>query len=334
MSRALVLGGGGLAGIAWESGVLMGLGEAGADVGGWDLVVGTSAGAVVGAKVLGEPDFGAFVGRQLIEAGPEDDVPIRLMGGRVAASLLRLGRRRGLGWAPSVWVLLFGLETFVRHRARRAPREPTRAPPPAIRRFSPPDPALARLGAFGVAARTASEATFRTVMEATLDPVREWPDRLVATAIDVATGEAVALDARSGVPFVDAIAASCAVPTFMPMITIQGRRYMDGGMASQTHADLAAGCDDVLVIAPLDLGRLNSEVERLRATGARVTVVTPGPEARRVIGRSVSLLDPARRARCAQAGLLDGRRAAESGAAAGGRVRRPEHRATLAGSEG
>ena len=46
--RALVLGGGGLAGIAWEVGVLVGLAEGGVDLSLADRVVGTSAGSVVG----------------------------------------------------------------------------------------------------------------------------------------------------------------------------------------------------------------------------------------------------------------------------------------------
>ncbi|HVL52989.1 MAG TPA: patatin-like phospholipase family protein, partial [Vitreimonas sp.] len=211
-----------------------------------------------------------------------------------------------------LWVLLFGLETFVRQRVGRGQRR--RRPDPhdsgVGRRFGPPSAELARLGSFGLAARTASQTTYRKVMEQTLEPVSDWPDRLVVTAIDADTGEAVALDRSSGVPFVDAMAATCAVPAFMPLVTIGEHRYMDGGMTSQTHAHLARGHDEVLVIAPLDLGRLGAEVERLRAAGSRVTVVSPGPEARRVIGRNVSLLDPARRARAAQAGLLDGRRAA------------------------
>ncbi|OZM72793.1 hypothetical protein CFN78_14365 [Amycolatopsis antarctica] len=49
-SRALVLGSGGITGIAWELGVLAGLAERGVDLGTADLVVGTSAGAVVGAS--------------------------------------------------------------------------------------------------------------------------------------------------------------------------------------------------------------------------------------------------------------------------------------------
>lgn len=46
-SRALVLGGGGNAGVAWECGIVLGLAEHGIDLGQADLVVGTSAGSIV-----------------------------------------------------------------------------------------------------------------------------------------------------------------------------------------------------------------------------------------------------------------------------------------------
>jgi NTE family protein len=49
--RALVLGGGGITGIAWELGLLAGLRASGVDLGDADLIVGTSAGAFVGALV-------------------------------------------------------------------------------------------------------------------------------------------------------------------------------------------------------------------------------------------------------------------------------------------
>jgi len=56
---ALVLGGGGITGIAWELGVLSRLLEAGVPVDDADLVVGTSAGSVVGTMVrLGRVDEG------------------------------------------------------------------------------------------------------------------------------------------------------------------------------------------------------------------------------------------------------------------------------------
>src|SRR5215469_10370937 len=51
VEQALVLGGGGIAGIAWMTGLLTGLAEAGQDVAGADLVIGTSAGANVAAQL-------------------------------------------------------------------------------------------------------------------------------------------------------------------------------------------------------------------------------------------------------------------------------------------
>ena len=52
MSHALVLGGGGPVGVGWESGLLVGLSEAGVELGKADLVVGTSAGSIVGAEAV------------------------------------------------------------------------------------------------------------------------------------------------------------------------------------------------------------------------------------------------------------------------------------------
>ena len=51
MTRALVLGGGGPVGIAWESGLVAGLAEGGVDVSQADFIMGTSAGSVVGAQL-------------------------------------------------------------------------------------------------------------------------------------------------------------------------------------------------------------------------------------------------------------------------------------------
>ena len=311
MTRALVLGGGGLTGIAWETGVLVGLRDSGVDVTSWDLVVGTSAGAIVGAKLLGDPDLDAYYAAQTQPARPEDDLPIRTMAGRFAAGFLRLGRRRGLGWTPRIWLAAFAAETLVRQRAGRPARRRRGEGEVAfgIRSVGPPDASLARLGSYGFAARTASEAVYLKVIEEALEPVREWPAALTVTAIDAVTGAPVVIDAGSGVPFRSAVAASCAVPGLMPSVTIGGRRYMDGGMGTPTGADAAAGHHEVVVIAPLDFGRLAEEAERLRAGGSHVTLITPGPEARRAFGEGISWLDPVRRAPSARGGRDDGLRA-------------------------
>lgn len=69
--RALVLGGGGLAGIAWLYGMLAGLAERGVDPGRADLVLGTSAGASVGANVAAGRDLEERYAAQLAPATGE-----------------------------------------------------------------------------------------------------------------------------------------------------------------------------------------------------------------------------------------------------------------------
>jgi NTE family protein len=73
VSTALVLGGGGVTGIAWEIGVLAGLQRAGTDLSGADLIVGTSAGSVVGTLLAAGVDLDAMVARQ--RETPADDLP-------------------------------------------------------------------------------------------------------------------------------------------------------------------------------------------------------------------------------------------------------------------
>ena len=48
---ALVLGGGGMLGVSWSTGVIAGLCDAGVDVTGADRIVGTSAGSIVGTQI-------------------------------------------------------------------------------------------------------------------------------------------------------------------------------------------------------------------------------------------------------------------------------------------
>ncbi|MEU8011351.1 patatin-like phospholipase family protein [Micromonospora parva] len=261
MQRALVLGGGGVTGVAWELGLLAGLVERGVPVAGADLVVGTSAGSVVGAQVCSGLPVQRFYEEQL--APPT---------GRSAARLGAVALAR-LVWAGG--------------RTRDAVR------------------ARARIGAMALAARTPSEASQRAVIEARL-PAREWPARrLLVTAVDATSGEFVVFDSDSGVSLVDAVGASCAVPGVWPPVTIGARRFVDGGMRSTVNADLAAGAQRVLVLAPTSaafgpMPRLAAQVDALRAAGSRVVVVTPDAAARTAIGRNV--LDPARRAGAARAG--------------------------------
>ncbi len=111
-------------------------------------------------------------------------------------------------------------------------------------------------------------------------------------------------DKDSGVDLVSAVAASCAVPLVWPAVTIDGKHYIDGGMRSTANVDLAKGADSVVVIAPLPqaFSKATSIRAQLERTGAtRTAVVTPDEQALVDIGKNV--LDPAKRADAARAGL-------------------------------
>ena len=92
-----MLGGGGITGIAWEVGVLTGLADAGVDLSGTDLVVGTSAGSVVGAQVTCGADLAAMYERQL--EPPDTGRPAR----EARAALARYGWARLRSIAQPNW---------------------------------------------------------------------------------------------------------------------------------------------------------------------------------------------------------------------------------------
>ncbi|MFC0007609.1 patatin-like phospholipase family protein [Micromonospora siamensis] len=264
MTRALVLGGGGVTGVAWEWGLIAGLAQRGVSLDAADVVVGTSAGSVVGAQLRsGEPASRWYDAERAGGSG-SGEVSARFGVAQVAR----------LVWAGS-W-------TRDERRAR------------------------ARIGALALAARTEPEEVRRAVIAARL-PGSGWPaGRLLVTAVEASSGEFVVFDAGSGVSLVDAVGASCAVPGVWPPVTIGGRRYVDGGVRSLVNADLAAGADRVVVVAPASssfgpMPRLSAQVAGLRAAGARVVVVRPDRAARAAIGRNV--LDQGRRAGAARAGF-------------------------------
>ncbi|WP_203716959.1 patatin-like phospholipase family protein [Asanoa siamensis] len=260
--RALVCGGGGVTGIAWELGMLAGLAAQGVDLTAADVVVGTSAGSFVGAGVASGVPVEDLYAAQL--APPETGTPAKL------------------GWTSvASWVW-----------ASATSRDPVRA--------------AARVGAMALRAPTMPEARRRAVIAARL-PTVDWPTGrdLRIVAVDAGSGETTVFTGDSGVDIVDAVGASCAVPGVWPPVTIDGRRYVDGGVRSTTNVDLATGCDRVVLLAPIARAvgrhhRLGRQLATLRRAGAEVVMVTPDPAARRAIGRNV--LDPAARAPSARAG--------------------------------
>ena len=103
-------------------------------------------------------------------------------------------------------------------------------------------------------------------------------------------------------PLLKAVAASCAVPGVYPPVTIDERRYVDGGMRSAANADLAADYERLVVLAPIPrgIGPMASVDAQVSSMVSRVAVVSPDKASRAAIGRNV--LDPAARARSARAG--------------------------------
>ena len=296
---ALVLGGGGAAGNAWEIGVIAGLAEAGLDMTeAADLVIGTSAGATAAAQV-----------------------------------------RSGI---PAAELLASVLSPPVR------PARGNRERPPSL----PMATVFERMRAIGAAATSAADlqramgafglesdailgpgAPQRRALVAVRLPRPDWPDRpMIVVAVDAHTGELAAFDRDSGVDLVDAVTASTALPGLAPTVSINGTRYIDGGVRSTENADLAAGYANVVVLSPLG-GRsqtppergadpagqfeglrrlpgadLASQVEALRTEGSRVEVITPDADSRAAMG--TNQMDPATRIPAARAGFAQGKQEA------------------------
>jgi NTE family protein len=82
---SLVLGGGGVAGIAWITGLLAGLADAGEDVTGADQIIGTSAGATVTAQVGSGLSLDELFARQTDPALQSKEIPVELDLDRLAA---------------------------------------------------------------------------------------------------------------------------------------------------------------------------------------------------------------------------------------------------------
>lgn len=287
-TRALVLGGGGPVGIAWECGLLAGLDAAGVRLAEADFIMGTSAGSFVGARLAMGVEPGALAGAILAEAerarpaassnGAASDRPADTSG------LMQLLSGEGVS----------GLS---------------------------PQETMKRIGAFALDARTMGEDAFIATFGKTFAslPQDAWPDRGYAcTAVDAESGEFRLWTKDSGVGVTRAVASSCAVPGVYPPVTIGGRRYMDGGMRSGTNADLAKGYDKVLVVA-LRIGgagpaaeraaqRLAGEVEALKGAGAAVEVLAPDAASQPALG--ANLMDFRRRPDAARAGMAQGEREA------------------------
>ena len=150
---------------------------------------------------------------------------------------------------------------------------------------------------------------------------------MIVVAVNAHTGELAAFDRDSGVDLVDAVTASTALPGLTPTHSINGTRYINGGVRSAENADLASGYANVVVLSPFGgrtrdaAGRpvrgpaqsspgadLASQVEALRKQGSRVEVITPDADSRAAMG--TNQMDPATRIPAARAGFAQGKQEA------------------------
>jgi NTE family protein len=270
--QALVLGGGGVAGIAWMTGLLAGLADAGQDVSrGADLLIGTSAGATVAAQVGSGTPLDDLYARQHDPDRQTAEIPADIDAGGFAAQ----------------W------QEFIANA-------------------STPQETLLAVGKLALAAVTVPEARRRAVIASRLPSAEWPARAIRLVAVDCESAATVQFSADSGVSLVDAVAASCAVPGIWPAVTIGGRRYMDGGVRSPDNADLAAGAARVVIVSPFGTSSelpspmpLPGVIAELRAAGSQVTVIEPDGPSRDAMGANP--LDPATRTPAAAAGRDQGR---------------------------
>lgn len=295
----LVLGSGGLAGIAFHAGLITALWrECGWDARTAEVIVGTSAGSASGMSLRSGLPPTDFVARQTGEA----------LSAEGAEVIARMRARRPDG--QDSWAAVAAATT---PEARAAePRSPWRPSSPETLRAAARRPWSMRPGAV-LSAMLPPGRTPTDELQGAYDAlVPEWPEAATwICATRLLDGRRVVFgrdpDAPPATPG-QAVAASCAVPGYYAPVTIGEQRYVDGAAHSFVNADLVAGLalDAVLVSAPMSTSdifhlsrehpwrsltraQLRREVQSIEDSGVPVLVVHPNRDDREVLaGASMS----------------------------------------------
>lgn len=250
LDRTLVLGGGGIFFIAWQTAYIAAAADNGIDLRRADRVIGTSAGSLVGCLLCaGRIGHLARIAGLFARATP-------LVSFLAPVGQLRLSQQRAVDLVVAA----------------------TDNDPDTLR----------RIGHAALAADTPSARTMRRNVGLLVDP--RWPtgEQLRITAVDAYSGERIVLDRHSGVRPPTAVAASSAVPGIFAPQQIHDRRCMDGGIfGTGTHSDLVAGARRTLVLSmvgeellPRDgftaqADGMRREIAALRASGTEVLLRSP-----------------------------------------------------------
>lgn len=263
---------------------MTGLSDGGVDLTLADLVIGTSAGSVVGAHLALGTDLAAYAKEQT-EAAERGELAV--------PSIADLPPGQIEGFINAV------TEAFTATAA---------------------EPGRAVIGRFAVEAETIITTERQMSLFAELAG-RTWPAGFRCAAVETETGKFVVWDADSGVDLQVAVAASSAVPGFFPPVSVLGKTYMDGGMRSSINADLAKGHDTALVMVVVDhelppglsdprvelmASRQNAELDELAADGTAVDVIAPDDKLRELTMWGMDLMDTGRAAAAFDAGRRRG----------------------------
>ncbi len=284
MRTAVVLGGGGVLGVAYHAGVLAALQhDLGWDARDADVIVGTSAGSLVGALVR-------------LGAAPTDLAAIAVGGEPwdTPAALVEQLRRR-----PASPPLAAPAPT-----PGAAARWPGRLPHPALLRRWMLQPWTFDLVDAMVNMTADGQINLVRELELTDGPLDvAWPHaQLLVCAARRDDCTRVVFDDAHGAPLGLALAASCAIPGHFAPVDIDGTSYIDGGVRSTTNADVLCGrgIDLAIIVAPMAgwapvsgaestvrrYARLKveSELLALARAGIRSIVIQPGVEVTRRMG--------------------------------------------------
>jgi NTE family protein len=165
-----------------------------------------------------------------------------------------------------------------------------------------PEPIRAEIGELALNAHTIGEDA--SILRFEPFTGQSWPNQFRTTTVNARTGRLRVWDASSGAPLERAIAASAAAPGFWPPITINGERYLDGGIRSPLNADLAIGSDIVIIVSCFALrevsdfaffAALNStmrgELDAVRRSGAKLAIVEPDPDFIALTKQGTAMMD-------------------------------------------
>jgi NTE family protein len=270
--RALVLGGGGVAGIAWMTGLIFGLSERGVDLRTADMMVGTSAGSAVAAQLGSRLSLRQLFDRQVDPAQQVREI------------------------TPDPHLLELFRLSLLTATALSDPAERTRR----VGQWALKAPIVVR------------EQERRSVIAERLPSHSWPDVLLLIAAVNAETGELKIFDRFSETNLVDAVGASCAVPGIWPPVTIDGQRYMDGGTRSSDNADLAKGYARTIIVSPagdtlpeMAGGNLEAQIGVLKAAGGEAYVVQPDNASKIAMGADP--LSPETRIPAAEGGCRQGK---------------------------